>query len=265
MPDQAKPPTPQTEEATRIEQRGKLLPPKPRASLVRPWLTRLPALTPLRRTFRFLLRWIARLLITVLAQVEVSGLEQFPMNGAYILVSNHLGDADSILGLAFFPRFVDPLAKSELYDLPFLGWLMEAYGVIWIHRGQPDLKAIHAALDGLKQRRMIAIAPEARESLTGGLEAGTGGAAFLALQADVPIVPVTLTGTENKNVISTLKRFRRTHLSLTIGQPFHLAGQKDSHEAVRQGTEQIMETLASQLPERYRGVYQANGETKRYS
>src|SRR4030067_146028 len=117
-----------------------------------------------------------------------------------MVVSNHLGDADLIVGMAYSPYEVEILSKAELYDYPILGKLMDAYGVIWVHRGQPDRRALRAALEALRQGRVVGIAPEGRESLTGSLEEGTGGAAYLALKADGPILPVTFTGTQKATV-----------------------------------------------------------------
>ena len=80
------------------------------------------------------------------------------------MVSNHLGDADGIVGLAFAKTPFDLLGKIELYDFPVVGKLMDWYGTIWVHRGRPDRRALKTALDGLAEGRMVAIAPEGRES-----------------------------------------------------------------------------------------------------
>jgi len=188
--------------------------------------------------------------------MEMDGTENLPGNGPVIIVSNHLGDADMIIGVAIAPsENIEVLAKSELYEFPVLGLLMDLYGVIWVHRGQPDRRALRAALHGLEEERIIALAPEGRESLTGSLEEGTGGAAYLALKANVPIIPVTVTGTENSRVYGNLKRFRRTRVTLSVGVPLYLKSYPDRREGIRIGTEIIMKTLASQLPRTYRGAY----------
>ena len=102
---------------------------------------------------------------------------------------------------------------------------------------------------------MIAITPEGRESLTGELEEGTPGAAYLALKANAPILPVTFTGTENRHVYGSLKKLRRPKISVTVGKPFFLPASRDWRMSVEQGTYQIMRALAEQLPPEYRGVY----------
>src|SRR3990172_6983930 len=153
---------------------------KPRSEIIRPEITRLPKLTWRRLLFRRLLIRLARVVVWIGTRTQAKRLENFPQQGPAVIVSNHLGDADVVVGLAFAASNVEVLAKSELYDFFLLGWLMDTYGVIWVHRGQPDKKALRAALQALAEGRMIAIAPEGRESLTGELEEGTGGAAYLA-------------------------------------------------------------------------------------
>ena len=102
---------------------------------------------------------------------------------------------------------------------------------------------------------MIGIAPEGRESLSGSLEEGTQGAAFLALKSGAPLLPVTFTGSENSRVFPNLRRLRRTEITCTVGRPFFLETGGDSRADLERGTAQIMETLAAQLPPEYRGVY----------
>lgn len=233
---------------------------KPRSEDYRPEIIRMPRLTIWRRAFRRLVIWFLRVMVAVFTRPHITGLENIPKQGAVLSVSNHLGDVDALVGLAFSRRPVDIIAKAELYDIPLFGRLLDAYGVIWVHRGQPDRRALRVAINSLKQGRLVAIAPEGRESLTGALEEGTGGAAFIATKADVPILPVTFTGTENSRVMNNLRRFRRTDISMTIGQPFRLHPSRSTKNAVKAGTVQIMEALASQLPEEYRGVYQLKEE-----
>ena len=69
------------------------------------------------------------------------------------------------------------MGKIELSEHWLVGPVFRGYGVIYVHRGQPDRKAIRAALEGLAEDRLIVLAPEGRESLEGRLEEGTGGAA----------------------------------------------------------------------------------------
>jgi 1-acyl-sn-glycerol-3-phosphate acyltransferase len=233
---------------------------KPRSQAIRSGITRLPRLTTGRRILRLSVRWLARLLTVFLSQTTVDGLDNLPSDGPVLLVFNHLGDADAVVWAAHTPLNVEGLGKAELLDFPLLGWLMDAYGIIWVHRGQPDRSAIRVVFQAFEEGRMVAIAPEGRESLTGSLEEGTDGAAYLALKAGVPVVPITFTGTENWRVYGNLKRFRRTRITVTVGKPFHLSSLPDFRSAVERGTERIMVSLAEQLPVEYRGMYRTETE-----
>ncbi|MFN8384402.1 MAG: lysophospholipid acyltransferase family protein [Anaerolineales bacterium] len=232
------------------------LPPKPVTLLWRPELVRLPKLTLARRLFRVFGHGLIKFVAKVCVSVTVEGLENFPKKGPLMIVINHLGDADTPAIISTLPIPPDALGGIELYEIPVLGKLMDWYGIIWLHRGRSDIRALRAVLDGFAEGRIIVIAPEGRYSLTGALEEGSGGAAFLAYKAGVPILPIAITGTENENVYGQLKKFRRAQVHVKVGKIFRLAEQASGRqEAVAQGTRQIMAALASLLPEKYRGEY----------
>ncbi|HMU93239.1 MAG TPA: lysophospholipid acyltransferase family protein [Anaerolineales bacterium] len=241
--------------------------PKPVSEVWRPELVRLPKMTHARRAFRVFGHGLTKLVAKLCLHVTVEGLENFPRKAGaepVLVVINHLGDSDVPALISSLPFPPDALAKVELYDLPILGKLMDWYGVIWLHRGRPDKRALRAALDGLAEGRVIVIAPEGRYSLTGALEEGNNGAAFLAYKSGAAVLPIAVTGTENETVYGNLKKFRRARVNLRVGKMFKLAGQAqggerggagERQEVIAQGTRQIMEALAGLLPEKYRGAY----------
>jgi 1-acyl-sn-glycerol-3-phosphate acyltransferase len=228
--------------------------PKPVTDWWRPDLVKLPKLTFARRLFRLFARGFAKLLVFVTMNATVTGLENFPKKGPALIVINHLGDADAVLLAASIPTAIDGMGKIELNEHWLVGPVFRAYGVIYVHRGMPDRKAIRAVLDGLAEGRIIGIAPEGRQAVDGRLEEGTEGAAFFAMKSDAVIVPVAMTGTENENIFNR-KWWRRARATLSVGKPFKLTEQADRQQMVREGTNQIMESLASLLPESYRGKY----------
>jgi 1-acyl-sn-glycerol-3-phosphate acyltransferase len=196
-----------------------------------------------------------KLLAWLLLSVRWSGLNNLPAHGPAVVVTNHLGDSDAVVLFSALRSPPDLLGKIELHDYGIVGRLMRWYGVIWVHRGRPDKRALRAALDGLRAGRLILIAPEGRYSHTGALEPGHGGAAFLAIKAGVPIVPLALTGTENANVYPRLRRLQRPPVTLRVGPAFTLTGEAGHRVSVREGTRRIMESLAALLPAESRGAY----------
>ena len=233
------------------------LPPKPVAEKYQPELTRLPEYTWWRFVSRRTLWLVARLLVFLRTRLTVHGLENFPKRGPGLIVLNHLGDADIVVILSQLRAWkVDMLGASNLHDdYPWMGIIGDLYGVIWLHRGRPDRRALSFALEGLKRGRFITIAPEGRESVVGGLEEGLHGAAFLALKANVPIIPIAVTGTESPRIYNFKQWGKRTAVTMNVGQPFHLETGGDRHAGLEKGTEKIMHALAHLLPPEYQGMY----------
>jgi 1-acyl-sn-glycerol-3-phosphate acyltransferase len=229
--------------------------PKPVSEIWRPDLTRLPVLTRGRRLFRRFFQLLCRVVVFACTKTTILGLENYPPHGPALVVINHLGDPDAVLVMAALPDFPEAIVKIELRGFSLLRLVADMLGVIWVHRGQPDRRAISAAMEAFRQRRRMIIAPEGRESVSGALEAGTDGAAFLALRAGVPVVPVTIAGSEFRLIEKSLKKLRRASVTLKVGKPFVLPQQVRSRDALQEGTRLIMEALARQLPPAYRGVY----------
>jgi 1-acyl-sn-glycerol-3-phosphate acyltransferase len=233
------------------------LPPKPVAKIVRPELTRLPEYTLWRRLLRAVLWLAAQVLVKVRTRLTVRGLENFPKHGPGLIVFNHLGDADIVVILSQLRTLsVDPFGASDVHEeYGWIGNLGDLYGTIWVHRGYPDRRALTCALESLQRGRFVIIAPEGRESLANGLEEGLNGAAFLASKADVPIIPIALTGTEIDRMNNDYKHWRRTTVTMSLGQPFRLEKTGERHANLKTATDRIMRELASLLPPEYRGIY----------
>ena len=230
--------------------------PKPITEIWKPELVRLPKLTTSRRLFRIFGHGLVKFVAKICLNVSVEGIENFPKTGPLLIVINHIGDADAVAVVSKLPSPPDALGKIELYDVTIIGQMMHWYGMIWLHRGRPDIKALRSAIDGLAENRIIIIAPEGRYSVTGALEEGSGGAAFLAYKSGAPVLPITVTGTENENVYGSLKKLKRAKVHVKVGKMIRLSNQLETRqEALSQGTHQIMEALANLLPEKYRGEY----------
>ena len=200
-------------------------------------------------------RRLVAALSSVFAPPEVVGLENFPSEPPYILATNHLSVFDLPLLLIVCPHVIRAFAAEKHRRNPIYGPLLAMMGTILVRRGEVDRRALRGALGVLARGEVLGISPEGtRARGTYALQEGKLGAAYLATRADVPILPVGVTGTEM--IKHNILRLRRTRVRVVVGTPFHLAesgrvrGQKLDEYA-----DLIMRRIAELLPKEYRGVY----------
>lgn len=204
-------------------------------------------------TFRSIVRFIMRMI----ADVELVGAENLPQ-GNVLVAANHLGRLDTAALLCVVDREDIIMAVAEKYKDHFLfGAIGRAINAIWLNRFEADFAALREILVRMEKGGLMVIAPEGTRSKTEALQQGKMGAAFLASKSGYPILPVALTGTEDRGVVENLKKFRRLKIKIVAGKPFNIdvPRGKGREEALRQATDEIMCQIAAMLPEKYRGVY----------
>jgi 1-acyl-sn-glycerol-3-phosphate acyltransferase len=129
------------------------------------------------------------------------GRENLPAEGGYVLASNHLSNLDPWpLGMPVWPkRFLRFMAKSELYWWP-LRYVLKGVGAFPVRRGQHDLAAIETAVKLAREGYAVVMFPEGtrrKKGIVKKFEARPrSGAARIALEAGVPLVPAALKGTD---------------------------------------------------------------------
>ena len=209
------------------------------------------------RVFRAIVRPVFRLLFHILCRVEIVGMQNVPRQGGYLVVINHISIFDPPLAVAFWPRAMEIAGAVEVLDRGYQGVLMRGYGALPVHRGRADRKLLRGMVRFLKQGLPVLIAPEGGRTHTAGMRQAWHGAAYVAGKAEVPMVPVGITGTESVNEIWKLRQ--RPKLRMVIGEPFMLAPVPWSSPARKQAleanTEHLMRRIAQLMPIEYRGVY----------
>jgi 1-acyl-sn-glycerol-3-phosphate acyltransferase len=193
------------------------------------------------------------------ARVEVRGLENCPRDGPLIVALNHLAHIDAPLVMATLPCEMEVIALADLYRVPVTGQLLRLYGTIPVHRGEYDREVIRRSLEVLAEGKVLALAPEARMSVTGALEKARDGVAWLAIRSHAPILPVAITGTEQAH--TAWRQRRRPKLTVTVG-PVYTPPEIEGSGATRREqlariTDELMRRIAAMLPPEYRGVYTA--------
>ncbi len=199
--------------------------------------------TPLRK---FAVWLLARLFAPVM-KLRVVGLEHLPREGAVIVACNHVTNLDVFPMQLSIPRPIFFMGKAELFGFTPLGALLRNLGAFPVYRGEKDAWAFRQARRVLDHGQTLGMFPEGTRSRGKGLGVAKTGTARLAIEANCPIVPMALTGSD---------RFfasfpRRTCVFVRLLPPL-LSGAAETPLAL---TDRLMFALASALPEDMRGVY----------
>lgn len=206
--------------------------------------------------FPRMMRWFFNAALALLTTRDVSGLENLPETGPYIITANHNHYLDlpllySIVG----GEHVTGWAAAKYRKHPLIGPIIRFGRGIFIRRGEVDREALQAATAWLRSGKVFGMSPEGTRSKTNALQRGKTGAAYLAHLSGAPILPVALIGTET--LLRKLARFQRPKLTVRFGEPFRLPPIDEDLRAthLRQHTDEIMCRIAALLPPAYRGIY----------
>jgi 1-acyl-sn-glycerol-3-phosphate acyltransferase len=210
------------------------------------------------RLFRWLARPAFRGLFHLFGPVRISGVENVPRKGAYLIVINHISLYDPPFVLAFWPVAPEGVGAVDIWQRKGQSALVSYYGGIPIHRGEYDRQVIEKLVAVLDSGRPLLISPEGGRSHKPGMRRAAPGVAFLVEKAGVPVVPVGVVGTTDDYLERALHG-KRPLLEMRIGESFRLDSAQDSglaHRVVRQrNADRIMFQIAALLPSDYQGVY----------
>jgi 1-acyl-sn-glycerol-3-phosphate acyltransferase len=177
-----------------------------------------------------------------LYRLRATSKENLPKGGC-VLACNHVSSLDPwVLGMPLWPqRFLRFMAKSELYWPP-LSYVLNRVGAFPVRRGQRDVVAIETAVQLARDGHIVAMFPEGTRRTKGLVKRfearPRSGAARIALEAGVPLVPAAVKGTD--------KLLRLGKLSVVYGAPVEIDDLRgrEMAEAAQEATERLMERIA---------------------
>ena len=193
----------------------------------------------------------------ILCRIDAEQLARVPDQGPLILVANHINFLEvPLIYPRLRPRPITGFSKTESWDNWALGWLMDLWDVIPLHRGEADVSALRAGIAALEEGKIVAVTPEGTRTGDGRLRPAHPGVAWLALHAGVPLMPLAFHGGEH--FWPNIRRLRRTDFHITVGEPFCLTptgSPRVPRTTRREIADAIMARVAALLPERYHGAY----------
>jgi 1-acyl-sn-glycerol-3-phosphate acyltransferase len=199
--------------------------------------------TPQRRA----LVALVRSLFSLVMEMRVEGLENFPHAGPVVLAANHVTNFDVFPMQFALPRPIFFMGKAELFKNPLMDLVIRNLSGFPVNRGETDVWAMRHASRVLAHGQTLGMFPEGTRSKGRGLKVAKTGSARLAQEANCPILPMAIVGSDQ-----FFKTFpHRTRVQITLLSPL-LPKQGESPLAL---TDRLMFTLAQGLPGEMRGVY----------
>lgn len=180
--------------------------------------------------------------------VAISGSELSDPRRPYVVVSNHQSLAD-IPVISCLPWEMKWVAKSELFRIPIVGWMMRLAGDIEVDRDDPKsrTKVLLNVRRYLQKNCSVMFFPEGTRSRGGNVLPFNQGAFLLAIKEQVPVLPIVVDGTQNALPKASWRFGRADHIRVKVLPPIETTGMS-TKEADRLSTE-VREMIVEQLAE----------------
>jgi len=148
---------------------------------------------------------ISKITFSTVYRREITGLDNLPKNGSYILAANHQSHADPPIIGSCIKKQIYYIAKKELFEIPVLGWLIKKANAFPVDRAIADIGALKNALKILHSGNTLLIFPEGTRYKPGKVRKLKNGAAMLSVAANSPVVPVAII---NSDKLSSFKKIK---------------------------------------------------------
>lgn len=184
--------------------------------------------------------------------LTVRGGENLLHHRVAVYASNHTSYMDTPVVFSALPFQFRILAKKELWSMPFIGWYLNRSGQIPIdtENAHATLRSLGAGVKALRSGMPLFVFPEGSRTPDGDLQAFLSGAAFLAIRAQVPLIPIALAGVYDLLPIHA-RHFYACELTMTVGAAIDTSGMtlRQADELTLRLRSEIARMLANELPD----------------
>ena len=172
-------------------------------------------------------------LVRLFTPIRNYGVERVPLTGGVVLAFNHFHWIDPPVYGAVSPRTVYFMAKVEAHRVPGLGQLIRSFGTISVRRGESDRDAVRRMREVVRDGHALGLFVEGTRQLSGELGPVQPGAAMVALQENVPVVPAAIHGSH------TWRIGNRAPVSVAWGEPMRFDGLPKGGKGYREASAEI--------------------------
>ena len=168
-----------------------------------------------------------------LTPISVYGGDRVPRTGGAVLAMNHIAWLDIPVFGAMCPRRIVFLAKAEAHRTPGLGQLIRAFGTLSVRRGESDREAVRLAREAVRNGHLLGMFVEGTRQKTGEPGEAKPGAAMVAIQEDVAVVPAAIYGSH------LWRPGNFAHVGIAWGDPLRFDGLPRNGRGYREATAEI--------------------------
>ena len=176
-------------------------------------------------------------LVRLLAPLRSYGSDRVPKEGGVVLALNHFSWLDPPAFGACSPRTIYYMAKIEAHRVPGLGQLIRAFGTFSVRRGESDREAVRIMREIVRDGHALGLFVEGTRQRSGIPGQAQPGAAMVALQENVPVVPAAIHGTQDWKV----GNFRP--VSIAWGEAMHFEGLPKGGKGYREASAMVQEEI----------------------
>ena len=172
----------------------------------------------------FARNWSKLIMKTILSPVRITGLEKIDTSRTYVYAVNHASALDIPVLYASLPFQFRIVHKKELLSYPVIGWHLKRSGQVCVDQQNPShsVGQIKSAVRTLKKGMPLVIFPEGGRTADGKIQPFLAGAFFMAIKANVDIVPIALIGTYELLPMDTF-HIKSRPLEMRVGSPISTA------------------------------------------
>lgn len=203
------------------------------------------------RLFYSLVRALVVGLCVAYTRTTVIGRENIPSRGAFLLAPIHRSNIDTPLAAAVTRRRMRFMGKDSIWKIKFIGWIMSSLGAFPVTRGSADREALKRCVAVLESGEPLVLFPEGTRQSGPEVQPLFDGAAYVAVKAGVPIIPVGIGGSERVMPKGSKMIYPRKCV-LVVGEPIIAARDEEGRiprSEVREVTTRLSDALQSLFDE----------------
>lgn len=204
-----------------------------------------------RRVFiRRSMTTFGKILLTLLADVKIHGNERLPKKGPVILAGNHAASLEAVMMAAYNPGMVEFIGNGDIPFDPNYDFIVKAYDLIPVNRGNLDRQGLNKALSILEQGGILGIFPEGGIWDPAQMQAQIG-AAWLSYRAQAPIIPIGFGGI--RDGLQKAMKFKRPKLVMNVGEIIPPVTLGDNGQSLKKSLEKsanhVLDRINALVPE----------------